>query len=127
MGRPRGKSGNKSPRFVRLRHDLLDNYDFINLNYTAKSLLIDVLRQFNGSNNGDFCITLSVMKRRGWTSNDTLRNAAKELIKANLLILTRQGGRNSCNLYGVTWEPINECKGKIDIKPTLTPLRKLSV
>jgi hypothetical protein len=82
--------------------------------------------QYNGKNNGDFCITLSVMKARGWTSNDTLRTAMQELIEAELVILTRQGGRNRCNLYGITWEPIHECKNKLDIGPTLVPIKPLS-
>lgn len=127
MARPRGKSGGKKRRFVMLDHALLNSPRYLGLSYKAKILLTDALVQFNGNNNGDFCLTLSVMKQRGWCSNDTLGRATKELIDANLLVLTRQGGRNKCNLYGVTWIEIHECGGKLDIKPTPTPLEPLSI
>jgi len=50
----------------------------------------------------------------------------QELLNADLVILTRQGGRNRCNLYGVTWEPIDECGNKLDIPSSATPLKPLS-
>ena len=127
MARPKGKSGAKKKRFVMLDHALLKSPRYLGLSYKAKILLTDALVQFNGKNNGDFCLTLSVMKQRGWSSNDTLSRAIKELIDAEFLVLTRQGGRNKCNLYGVTWIEIHECGGKLDIKPTLTPLEPLSI
>lgn len=126
MARPKGKSGNNKRPFVMLEHELLKSPYYLNLSYKAKILLIEVLFQFNGKNNGDICLTLSVMRKRGWSSNDTLTSAVNELIEAELLVLTRQGGRNKCNLYGLTWMKINECGGKLDIKPTHTPLKPLS-
>jgi hypothetical protein len=125
--RPKGKSGNKARRFCSLPHSLLDQNDYIGLSHVAKSFLIELLYQYNGFNNGDFCITLSVLKKRGWNSNDTIRKAAKELIDANLLVMTRQGGRNMCNLYGFTWIALDECKNKLDIKPSVVPIRPLSI
>ena len=35
-----------------------------------------------------------------------------------ILMMTRQGGRNKASLYAVTFQPINECGGKLDIAPT---------
>ncbi|MBB3170161.1 hypothetical protein [Simiduia aestuariiviva] len=119
----KGRGG--SPTFVRLFHRLLDNPDYINLGHTARSLLIDVLRQYNGRNNGDLCVTLTVLRKRGWTSNDTMRRALGELINAGWIIQTRQGGRNSASLYAVTFEPIDDCRGKHDLKSTITAPRKL--
>ena len=58
-------------------------------------------------------------EKRGWNSSDQLDKAKKELIKRDVIQLTRQGGRNKCNLYALTWFPINECKGKLDIAPTV--------
>lgn len=127
MKRPRGKSGQKGRPFVMLTKDLLSHEDYINLSHIAKVLLVDVLRQFKGGNNGDFCITLKVMRAYGWTSNASLTKAKNELIEAELLVLTRQGGRNQCSLYGVTFYPIDECSGKLDIKPTSTALRAFSL
>jgi len=124
--RHKGQRGG-SPRFVRLLHRLLDDPRYIGLSHTAKTLLIDAARHYNGRNNGDIAVTLTVMAKRGWNSNSTLRRALSELLKAELLMLTRQGGRNQCNLYALTWEPINECGGKLDVQPTITPPIPLSI
>jgi len=126
MARQRHKSGQGKRRFVMLPHDLLYLHEYMNLSHKSKSLLVELIMQYNGRNNGDFCITLSVMQKRGWSSNDTLRTAMQELLNADLVILTRQGGRNRCNLYGVTWEPIDECGNKLDIPSSATPLKPLS-
>jgi hypothetical protein len=34
------------------------------------------------------------------------------------IIKTRQGGLHKCSLYGVTWLPINDCKGKLEVAST---------
>jgi len=116
----------RSAQFVRLFHRLLDDPQYIALSHPAKTLLVDVAMQYTGKNNGDLAITLSMMKKRGWSSNSTLNRALKKLIKAEWLILTRQGGRHKCSLYALTWESIDECGGKLEVKPTTTPLRPLS-
>ncbi len=115
----KGRGG--TPPFFQLKHQLLDLPAYIALPHTAKSLLVDIGRQFKGHNNGDLCVTLKVLEPRGWTSSDTMRRALKALIDADLVMQTRQGGRNLCSLYAFTWLPINECGGKLDISETVTP------
>jgi len=128
MARAKGKSGTGKKRpFVMLPHDLLKLPEYITLGHTAKTLLTDALMQYRGKNNGDICLTRSMMIERGWSSNDTLRKAINELIDVELLILTRQGGRNKCCLYGFTWMSIDECKNKLDIRPSSTPIKPLSL
>lgn len=61
------------------------------------------------------------MQPRGWRSKATLDKARKELLAAGWLELSRQGGRNRCSLYSVTFYAIDECGGKLDVPPTLTP------
>ena len=116
----------RSAKFVRLFHRLLDDPQYIALSHPAKTLLVDVAMQYSGKNNGDLAVTLSMMKKRGWRSNSTLRRALKELVEAEWLTMTRQGGRHKCNLYALTWEPIDECGGKLEVRPTITPPRPLS-
>jgi hypothetical protein len=125
MGRQRHKSGHGKRRFVMLPHDLLDMPEYMDLSHKSKNLLVELLKQYNGKNNGDLCITLSVMKKRGWNSNDTIRTAMKELTDAGFVILTRQGGRNQCSLYGLTWLPIDECQNKLEIPSCRTPINPL--
>ena len=106
--------------FLRLPHHVLQHDNFRTLSPKATKLLIDIAAQYRGSNNGDLCAPFSLMKKRGWNSNDQLDKAKKELNKQDVIQLTRQGGRNKCNLYALTWFPIDECKGKLDIASTIT-------
>ncbi len=115
----KGRGG--SPPFFQLYHKLLDLPAYISLPHPAKTLLVDMARQYNGHNNGDFCVTMKIMKLRGWTSNGTLRRALKALISADLVLVTRQGGLNKCSLYAFTWLSIDECGGKLELNPTRTP------
>jgi hypothetical protein len=105
----------------------LDDTAYINLPDPAKALLLDIARQYNGSNNGDLCATLKTLKPRGWASNSKLWRALGTLLDSELLILTRQGGRHKCSLYALSWESIDECKGKLDISSTKAPPRPLSI
>ena len=110
--------------FFHLHWPLLDCEDFISLKGNSIKLLVDLGRQYNGHNNGDLCASLSVMKKRGWNSNQQLTKALKELLERNLIVQTKQGGLNmGPNLYAITWQPINECQGKLDMGPTTTPPR----
>lgn len=116
----------KEPPFAMLPNPLLDSSVYVRLSDKAKILLVEVLRQYNGKNNGDMDITLTNMRKRGWNSNDKLTKAKNELIEAGLLVQTRQGGRHKCSLYAITWKPIDDCEGKLDVKPAVTPILSLS-
>ena len=118
--RLRNKGRHTYKFFVMFPCDVLNHEVFRTLSPRATKLLIDIAAQYRGSNNGDLCATLSLMKKRRWNSNDQLDKAKKELIKQDVIQLTRQGGRNKCNLYALTWFPIDECKGKLDIASTTT-------
>ncbi len=83
-------------------------------------LLFDLLAQYNGKNNGDFCATWSMMEKRGWRSRDTLHKALRELEQQGWIARTRQGGLHAPTLYGVTifaldWKP------KMDISEKAFP------
>ena len=106
--------------FLRLPHHVLQHETFKTLSTRATKLLIDIAAQYRGSNNGDLSATLSLMRDRGWNSSDQLDKAKKELIRKDVIRVARQGGLNKCNLYALTWFPIDECKGKLDIASTIT-------
>lgn len=60
-------------------------------------------------------------------SDKTLKNGLKELVEAEFLEITRQGGRNQCSLYALTCFPINETsKQRLELKakPTSDKWRK---
>jgi hypothetical protein len=104
-----------------LPHHILGSPAYLSLDGWAVKLLVDITSQYHGYNNGDLAIAWTIMKLKGWRSRATLNNARKKLLARGLIQLTRQGGRNRPSLYGITWQSIDECKGKLEIGPTDRP------
>jgi hypothetical protein len=88
------------------------------LSHMAAHLLDNLTAQFNGTNNGDLSAAPKIMKLYGWNSQGSLHKALAELLAFGFIEQTRQGGKNQCSLYAVTWLPIDDCKGKLDVSPT---------
>lgn len=108
--------------FSALPHAILDSPEYAELSPSAVKLLVDIFSQFRGKNNGDLCATWKFMRQRGWRSKETLFRALGELRSGNWLILTRQGSIHRASLFAVTWLPIDECKGKLDVSSTRVAL-----
>jgi len=113
--------------FIALPHGVIQSENWRAMSPYAVKLFIDLYSQYRGSNNGDFTAAWSVMKPKGWRSKGTLHKALKELEWFGMIDLTRRGGLNRCNLYAVTFKPIDECKGKLDVSATRLPSRRWSV
>ena len=112
----------KQPPFVSFRRDVfLHSAAYKSLSGRAKALLVDLTMQFNGRNNGDLTTTWKYMHEQGWRSRGTLNLAKQDLLDKGMIELTRQGGLGMCSLYAVTWWPIDECNGKLDLRETTTP------
>ena len=103
-------------------HRVCESDSYARLSPKAVKLLVDLVTQFRGANNGDLAMAWGLMKERGWRSRDTVTKAGKELIENGIIAQTRQGGRNRCNLFAVTWLAIDDCGGKLDVEPTNVPL-----
>jgi len=116
--RLRGTGRKESGSFSLIPHMIQDSPNWKACSGTAVKLLCELVRQFNGRNNGDLCAARSVLATRGWRSPDTLDRALQELLHLGFITLARQGGRNLANLYALTWHPIDECGGKLDCAPT---------
>lgn len=116
--REKTKNRKTSGSFLRLRHDILESDAYKKLSSSTVKLIIDLAAQYRGKNNGDLCTAWVFMKERGWRSKSTLYKAMKEAEDAGFILRTRQGGINKCNLFAVTWESIDECGGKLDVKST---------
>lgn len=107
----------KMGAFLALPMAVLHSNCYKQLSPYSIKLLIDLAGQFNGKNNGDFCLAWKIMKCKGWKSEATLNRAKKELLAADLICETRKGRLpNLCSLFGVTWHPLNPNK-KFDIGP----------
>lgn len=107
--------------FIALPHIVIRSQSFAGLTRPETKLLCDMLAQYNGHNNGDLCATFSVMRKRGWKSEGTLHAARRGLERKDWIQVTRQGGRNTCTLYALTFYAIDECNGKLDVEPTRKP------
>ena len=94
---------------------------FGNLSGHAVKLLMEFMSNYYGSNNGDLSAAYSTLHKRGWKSKGTLNRAIKELLVAGFIEISRQGGRNMCSLYALTFYAIDECGGKLEIKSTNKP------
>ena len=123
MARPRvkAKGRRESATFAAIPHHILNSAEYAALSAQAVKLMLDLLAQYRGANNGDLTAAWRVMEKRGWRSRDTLGRALQELLKAGFIEKTRQGGRNRCSLFAVSWKAIDECKGKLDVPPTRAP------
>lgn len=116
MGRERNNYKLKG-RFLAFPHQVLDSAAFIRLSAPAVRLLIDIARQYAGTNNGKLLCTLSVLKKRGWNSNDTLSRARKELEAAKLIQKTRYESKpRRAAWWGLCWLPL-DYDPLMDIKP----------
>lgn len=112
------KGRNSKSVYFGLPHTLINTKKYRSLSYHAVKLLVDLGSQYRGFNNGDLCAAWTLMKKMGWKSRSSLFKAKNELLEVGFIIVTRQGGRNMPTLFAITWKEINECNGKLDIKPT---------
>jgi len=120
------KKKKKKGRFLGIPYEVASSEEFINLSLKARALIIDLLHQYHGSNNGSQSACWTLMKKRGWKSSSTLYNAFKELKNTGFVIITRQGMkiRGRATLCAITWNGIDDAKVTYDegIKVSHTPL-----
>lgn len=127
LTREKAKGRKTNHSFAAFPHVLLNTQKYADLSSWGVKLLMDIGAQFNGKNNGDLQASWTCMRQRGWRSKGTLSRAVSELEEAGLILRTRQGGRNHCSLFAITWQPIDECKdkrsglSKLEVKSTSVP------
>lgn len=113
--RQRNKGRREGGSFSALPHRVQESENYRRCSPAAKGLLADLLYQYRGNNNGDLAVCEGVLRRMGWKSKHTIYRARDELEHYGLIMLTRRGGRNNTpHLYAITWQPIDECSGKLD-------------
>lgn len=97
-------------------HYVADSKAFMGTSHPGKTLLFELMRQHNGSNNGHLQLSHSWLEKRGWNSRDVVQRAKAELIERGLIVLTRKGGRNlGADLFAVSWLKITNFFG-LDIQ-----------
>ena len=121
MARPRFKSGSSKKPFLNIPVEVLKSAACQGLRPSAFRILCFIAAQYRGGNNGDFSIAHPVMAEFGMRSRRAVRAAVDDLEERGLITMTRQGGRNQCNLYAVTWFGIHYCKGKLEVRENPVP------
>ncbi len=119
MAKPfkRSKDKRDGDRYVALPHVVIDSPSYRALGHPARSLLIDIARQYTGSNNGRLVACAKYLKPLGWNSNDTVTRALIELKESRLLIETRMGMRpNRAAWFALGWYSLDDGPG-MDIDP----------
>lgn len=114
--------------YIALPKVVMEHDDFRSLAPSSLKVLMALMGQYNGGNNGDLSATHTTMRAWGGMSHTTLVKALRELQERQLIMKTRDAlvGREGarCALYAITWQPIDPCGGKLDVADTNTPPRK---
>jgi hypothetical protein len=120
MNKPRYKgtaSKRDGTQHLALPFVVLDSPGYRAIGHIARSLLLDIARQYTGHNNGKLVACAKYLKPKGWSSNATITKALRELVAVNLLIETRKGARpNKAAWFALGWLQLDVAEG-LDIDP----------
>ena len=111
---PRSPRKKRTEPFVLIDSEVLNSPAYLDLSFSARSMLLEVLHFHNGRNNGSIWITKRVLEERGFSKN-TATKALKELRSHGFLFMTKKGGNiaGGCSWHAITWLPINRVEGQI--------------
>jgi hypothetical protein len=106
------KTSRDAGGFIALPWQVIDSPAYQSLTPYAKALLIDIARQYTGSNNGALRCGRAYMQPRGWNSMDMLTKAKRELLDSDLIFETVKGCRpNKASWYAMTWQGLDKLDG----------------
>lgn len=98
--------------YAAIQHRVIDSPAYADLTFSARALLLLIVRQQTKDNNGRLQATFSYMRRFGFASERTLARAIAELIAHGFIYRSRAGGyQQGAALYAVTWESIKHRDG----------------
>lgn len=117
MDKSRGRASKKkshrdSGRFIAIPCQVIDCDGYAKISHTSKSLLLEIARQYNGSNNGRLLCSSKYLWTRGWKSNDVITRAKRELLEHGFIYQTVQGHRpNKASWFAITWNALDKIPG----------------
>lgn len=99
-------------RFVGIPYRVANSAQFAALSAHDVKLLVDLLVQYSGYNNGALSPTHSLMKKRGWAKSSLYR-AFVSCEEKGFVVVTRKGWkqRGKPTLVALTWLGIHEVRG----------------
>lgn len=105
-------SGRDPGGFVALPWSVLDCPAFLRLSHPARSLLLELARQFVFDNNGRLLASAAHLAKRGWKSCDVITRAKRELIEVGFIHEMVKGHRpNKASWYALTWQTLDRLSG----------------
>ena len=109
-------------RFIGIPYPMARSDLFAKLSAPENKLILDLLLQYNGNNNGMLSPCYTLMKERGWAKS-SLHRAFNKLQHSGFLVVTRQGWkrRGKPTLVAFTWLGIDEPLNKVDYDEGVTP------
>lgn len=118
-GRKASRDKRDGSSFALLPLVMLESAGYRAASHTARSLLVDMAKQYTGRNNGKLTACAKYLVPLGWRSNDVIVRARRELIDCCLILETRKGARpNRAGWYALTWLDLDVTEG-LDIDPKL--------
>lgn len=116
-----------SGQFLAIPRNVKRSESFKACSPLARALLIELVDQHNGANNGRLHLSYVYLREQGFRSKDQISKGRDELMARNLIILTRQGGlpiRNGgkttfsgASWFALTWHHITNFVG-LEISPS---------
>lgn len=108
----RNGSKRDSGLFVAIPHDVIDSTAYRQLGYTSRAMLVELARQYSGTNNGRIVACNKYLKPLGWNSHATVTKSLRELLESGLLIQTRLGMRpNRAAWFALAWYQLDVSQG----------------
>lgn len=108
----RGDTGRDSGGFIALPWVVVDSAAYARLSHPARSLLLEIARQFVRDNNGRLLASIAYLSKRGWHSRDVIVRAKRELLEAGFIFETVMGHRpNKAGWFAVTWRTLDRMPG----------------
>lgn len=105
----KGRSG---PKFVMLRHDIMDSLAYRSLDAVARCVLHEIARRYNGNNNGQIPLSCREAAELVNISKDTASRAFKKLITAGFIKEHEDNYLNVINRksrrWAITYEQCDE-------------------
>lgn len=121
MKRRELRKGSLPFEFVALPRDVLRMPEYQRLPPNAVRLMLSLMSQYTGNNNGRLCPSWEALKDHGWSSKQTLAKARDDLLEAPFAVLTRKGmPPRKTDWIGLTWWKLNYEKS-MDIDPRAFP------
>ena len=109
--------------FVIVPRRVLASDEWLRLPDGARSLMLDLMQQYSGGNNGRLTPAYEVMKRYGWISKSKLHRAKLALLETSFTILTRRGHPpRTSEWIAFNWWSLNH-HPTMDIDPRSFPHR----